>query len=104
MNTLILTPEELTIVREILHHRIANHTVWAFGSRVTGAARKTSDLDLAVISDEPLSLRQYGRLVDDFDLSALPFKVDIVDWASTSPEFRKIIAENKVVIQEKSQK
>jgi hypothetical protein len=30
----------------------------------------------------------------------IPFRVDVLDWASVSPEFRKIIDENYEVMQE----
>jgi type I restriction enzyme S subunit len=41
-----------------------------------------------------------ASLRDDFTESDLPFKVDVVDWATTSDSFRRIIARNKVVVQE----
>lgn len=74
--------------------------VWAFGSRATGKAKPYSDLDLAIISPEPMSLAQVAALAEAFSDSSLPWKVDIVDWASTSPAFRRIIERDKVVLQE----
>ncbi len=38
-------------------------------------------------------------LVDDFSESDLPWKVDIVDWATLSEAIRKIIERDKVVVQ-----
>lgn len=98
---LILTDKELAIVQEILKRHIPKHTVWAFGSRVKGTTKKTADLDLAIISEKSLPLTQYSELTDAFDESSLPFKIDIVDWAEAGPEFRQIIAQNKVIIQGK---
>ncbi|MBI1919502.1 MAG: hypothetical protein HYS23_00325 [Geobacter sp.] len=37
-------------------------------------------------------------LENDFDESELPFKVDLVDWASTSESFRKVISKTAVVL------
>lgn len=93
-----LSPAYLTMVTAILQQLIPNYEVWAFGSRVTGTARKYSDLDLAVISDRPLDFGLLGELRDAFSESDLPFKVDVVDWASTSVEFRAIIKRNYEVI------
>lgn len=93
-----LSPAYLTMVTAILQQLIPNYEVWAFGSRVTGTARKYSDLDLAVISDQPLDFGLLGELRDAFSESDLPFKVDVVDWASTSAEFRAIIKRNYEVI------
>ncbi len=73
--------------------------VWAFGSRVTGTARPFSDLDIAVIGEAPLPLSLMSELNEAFSESDLPWKVDLVDWALTSPAFRKIIEARKVVLQ-----
>jgi type I restriction enzyme S subunit len=37
--------------------------------------------------------------MDDFSESDLPWRVDVVDWACTSASFRRIIEQNRVVIQ-----
>ena len=93
-----LKPEHLHIVRQILQHLLPGHEVWAFGSRAKGTAKPYSDLDLAVITSQPLDLGVLAALSDDFSDSALPFKVDVVDWATTSEAFRAIIARDKVVV------
>jgi hypothetical protein len=46
----------------------------------------------------PLSLRLIARLEDDFSESDLPWRVDVVDWATTQPGFRRIIEQSKVVL------
>ena len=94
-----IQPDQLDIVHKILAKHVPNLEVWAFGSRVTGKARKYSDLDLAFITQEPMSLGLYGDLKEDFSESDLPFRVDILDWASTSDSFRRIVERDKVVIQ-----
>jgi type I restriction enzyme S subunit len=76
---------------------VPDREVWAFGSRANGTAKAYSDLDLAVITDTPLSLDVSGALREDFAESDLPWRVDIVDWATTSETFRKIIERDKVV-------
>ena len=75
------------------------NATWAFGSRVKETAKTYSDLDLAIISDLPLSLAIMAELRQALDDSDLTIKVDIVDWAQTSPRFRKIIEGNKLVVQ-----
>ena len=94
-----LSSQQLQEIRTILSSQVPDITVWAFGSRVTKSARQYSDLDLALITVEPLPLATKADLVACFSESNLPFKVDLVDWASTSDNFRKIILANKVVIQ-----
>lgn len=94
-----LKPRDWEIVRDILARHVPQYEVWAFGSRTKGTAKEYSDLDLAIISDEPLTLPLSASLVDEFVESDLPMKVDVVDWATTSEAFRKIIEQNKIVIQ-----
>lgn len=47
-----VTDAELAIVRA----HVPDWAVWAFGSRVRGTAKPYSDLDLAVLGDERLSI------------------------------------------------
>jgi predicted nucleotidyltransferase len=91
------------IVLGILQHHVPDKTVWAFGSRAKGTAKPYSDLDLVVISDKPLSLDLSATLADAFSESDLPWKVDVVDWATTGVAFRKLIEQQKVVVQIGSQ-
>jgi type I restriction enzyme S subunit len=44
-------------------------------------------------------MAQSTALADAFAESDLPWKVDVVDWATTSESFRKIIERDKVVVQ-----
>jgi len=92
-------PGEWEIVRGILERHLPDREVWAFGSRAKVSAKPFSDLDLAVLGSEPLPLAVRAELADDFSESDLPFKVDIVDWATTSERFRKVIEAERVVVQ-----
>jgi len=99
-----IRPDHWAIVRDILQRHVPQYEVWAFGSRATWKAKEYSDLDLAVITDKPLSLAVSAALSDEFSESDLPWKVDVVDWATTSEEFRKIIARDKVVVKEEKER
>ena len=93
-----LAPQQLATVKAILRRQLPDREVWVFGSRATGTAKEYSDLDLAVIGDIPLDLGQLALLENDFDESELPFKVDVVDWATASEPFRQIIRKTAVVL------
>ncbi len=95
-------PDLWRIVQGILQKHLPQHEVWAFGSRAKGTAKPYSDLDLAVITDQPLSLDVSAALTDAFAESDLPWRVDLVDWASTSEPFRRIIERDKVVLQNRA--
>ncbi|MDO8691524.1 MAG: nucleotidyltransferase domain-containing protein [Dehalococcoidia bacterium] len=92
-------PDHLKLVQDVLRQHVPDREVWAFGSRAKGTARGTSDLDLCILGDTPLGFRLLGRLRDAFSESNLPYKVDVVDWATTGVSFRKIIEDGKVVVQ-----
>lgn len=57
-----------------------------------------SDLDLVIITDQPLPLSIQGALADAFSDSDLPWRVDVVDWATTSDSFKAIIERDGVVV------
>ena len=94
-----VTPEQLLEVTEILEQYVLGWEVRAFGSRVTGRTKPWSDLDLAIVGPEPMGLRKRGCLIEAFQESTLPFRVDVLDWHKASPTFQAIIAENYAVIQ-----
>lgn len=94
-----LTDEQLATVRHILQTQLPQTPVWAYGSRTKGKAGRYSDLDLAVITDKPLTFLQLAELDDAFSQSDLPWKVDILDWAAASDTFKQIVLQHYVVIQ-----
>ncbi|MBF0401156.1 MAG: restriction endonuclease subunit S [Magnetococcales bacterium] len=93
-----IRPDHWEIVRAILKKHVPDREVWAFGSRAKWTAKQYSDLDLAVLGDESLDLDVQAGLEEDFSESDLPFKVDVVDWATTAETFRGIIGKDKVVV------
>lgn len=99
MPPLDLKPRDWEIVHNILARHVPQYEVWAFGSRTKGTAKEYSDLDLAIITDQPLGLSLSAAIADDFVESDLPIKVDVVDWATTSEAFRQIIEKEKLVVQ-----
>lgn len=93
-----ITPEERAIVLRILNEIVPDREVRAFGSRVTGKAKPFSDLDLAIMGDEPLPLETRARLEETFSESELPWKVDILDQALADIIFSENIMLSSVQI------
>ena len=89
-----LTTPQLTTVRAIWRRHIPDRQVLVFGSRAQGKAKPFSDLDLAIMGLKPLTLAESSALQSAFSASDLPFKVDLVDWASVSDEFRRVIKQS----------
>lgn len=71
MSKMAIQPEHLAIVKGILQREVPQYPVWVFGSRVKNTVKPYSDL---------------------------LWKVDIIDWAATSGQFREILCEKYVVL------
>ena len=95
-----LRPDHWAIVRRALRRHVPDREVLAFGSRATWTAKDYSDLDLAVMGEEPLSLRTVSALDEALGDSDLPFKVDVVDWARIDDAFRSVIRRHGVSVQD----
>ena len=93
-----LAPHDLEKVRSILRKHAGEREVRAFGSRVTGRARRYSDLDLAIMGERPLPWQTVARLREAFEESDLPIVVDVIDWAATSEEFRRAVVQHMEVV------
>lgn len=93
-----LRTEDLALVRAILQTHIPHVEVRAFGSRVAGTPKPTSDLDLCVMTDDPIPERVLEGLRIAFAESRLPFRVDVVEWRTLSDGFREIISRDFVNI------
>src|SRR6266851_9549034 len=92
-----LRPDQLATVRAILATHISNAEIWAFGSRAKWTAKDTSDLDLAIVAERPIPSTTLDRIRRAFEESYLPIKVDVVDFARVSEEFRNVIRKQKVI-------
>ena len=92
-----LDKTQLEIVQKILQKYLPNLEVWAFGSRVNGNATIYSDLDLAMI--DPIDKNLAINLREAFDESNLKIKVDVVDFANSSDDFRANIKQKYIVLQ-----
>ena len=95
--SLHLAPAHLSLVKAILSDHVPHARVLAFGSRAAGTPRKYSDLDLAIIQPEPLTLRTISRLKIAFEDSDLPICVDVVDWNRADSEFKAMVAKQGMV-------
>ncbi len=94
-----MEPHEWEIVRAILSRCAPGRSVWAYGSRATGRRLKQySDLDL-VVGPPGLSGLEHANLVDAFDESRLPFKVEFQERERVREEFRDRIEPDLVLVQ-----
>lgn len=77
------------------------YTFYMFGSRAKGGiTKKFSDLDLCFFENIPGNI--LAHIDEDFEESDLPYKVDIVAWNKCDLEFKKIIKDDLICIQQGS--
>jgi type I restriction enzyme S subunit len=94
-----ITERNLKIIQTFLNLYVPDCEVRAFGSRVNGTAKKSSDLDLVIVGTNKLDFKTLGNLRELFMASDLPFSVDILDWHSLAESFRKNIEKDFLVLQ-----
>jgi predicted nucleotidyltransferase len=95
----VIEPQQWEELSSILKAHLPGRRVWAFGSRATGRrVKRFSDLDLLIDGDS-LSLREGAFLDEALDESRLPFKVDVVQIATLTPEFRTRIEPELILLQ-----
>ena len=95
-----INPTHLETIQRILDEHVPDYEVRAFGSRAKWNAEDYSDLDLAVVGDQPLDWRILSQLEMDFEESDLPFRVDVLDWHDISDKFRELIEANCIALVE----
>lgn len=94
-----ITEAELSIIKSIISRYLPNAKIILFGSRAKGKAKSYSDADIAIITEEGVSLEIMAEMRADFEESNLSYRVDIVDWMLISPEFREIITRTGASLQ-----
>ena len=94
-----IAQNHLEIIKKILHKHVPDCEVRAFGSRVLHTAKSYSDLDLVLVGEKELDQPSLNRLIEAFEESDIPFRVDLLDWNAISDSFRAIIEKRYEVIQ-----
>lgn len=62
--------------------------VYLYGSHARGEARRTSDIDVAVLPDEHVPSGVLSAIREQLDESHVPSNVELVDLSESDPAFR----------------
>ena len=89
-----IAPRHWKIVKDILFQYPFHF--YAFGSRAKKTAKKFSDLDLYYKDSIPNDV--IHKLVEAFEESNLPFKVELLNWHQCDVDFQKEIEKNSVLL------
>jgi type I restriction enzyme S subunit len=71
--------------------------VLLFGSRASGKNNKTSDIDIVVKSQEPITAL-ISYIKELFEESNIPYKVDVLEYHRTGETLRKNIDKEGVLV------
>jgi type I restriction enzyme S subunit len=89
-----LDSETRNKVEVLIRRFLPNDEVRLVGSRARAGAKRHADIDLLVMRSRPLTLRERALLGTAFEESDIPFKVDVIEWSSLSPDFRRRLMES----------
>jgi type I restriction enzyme S subunit len=99
MENIDITAEQLAVVSQLLCQHLPKSTiVWVYGSRATHTAKQYSDLDIALEqhNGQFLDIDLIMKLINEFEESNLPYKVDIMDYKKASGIFKQNVDTQKV--------
>ena len=94
---IIMTPRAYETLLNILRQYLPDATIWAYGSRVKGNARPSSDIDLVTFSDAKPRWK-FGELIDALEESDLPFRVNLLIWDEIPQSYRREIERHYVAL------
>ncbi len=78
-----LRSRDIAALRAVFHRFPAVASVRVFGSRATGSARRSSDLDLAVSAPQ-VSPREWFDLCDALESAPLIYELDVIQVEQTA--------------------
>ena len=70
---------------------------YLFGSRATGEFNPASDIDIGILTDEPVDL-ELSLARESLAESNIPFTIDLVDLARTSEAFKAQVLQEGVLL------
>ncbi|MCL6475779.1 MAG: nucleotidyltransferase domain-containing protein [Firmicutes bacterium] len=90
--------DDLKVLQDIFSRFPTIQRVLLFGSRATGTARRTSDIDLAIIAPD-MSPAEWADLCEQIEESPIIYQIDMVRFDTLPQELLKerIIQEGVVI-------
>ncbi len=88
-----LSPQDRSAIERIVAPWLARESAGLklFGSRARGDARRASDIDLALVAGQPVAAADMAALREALEESQVPFRIDLIDYASAPAHLRAAI-------------
>jgi len=93
--------EKITHIVQTLQNVPEIKNIYLFGSRARGDATPRSDIDLAIESEKPLSIRKQRRIKEMAEAHSGLFALDIVFLHENNTKLKKIIDVQGIKLYEK---
>lgn len=92
-----LEEKYINFIKNTISSMIHNYKLYIFGSRAKNRAKKYSDIDLAIDSQE-LTPQIKTKLEFTFKNSTLPYEVDIINLNDIDNKFKDLIQKDLIEI------
>lgn len=89
-----LKPADRTLLDQLIQQHLPGVEIWAFGSRIRGAAMPNSDLDLVAFNAAQPAV---GNLKEAFAESDLTIAIDLHSWEELPEKFQENIKADYVL-------
>ncbi len=86
-------------IKNIIFNNIKNRDVEVilYGSRARGNAYRTSDFDIALMSEKKIQISLIRKIKEELEESTIPYKVDIVDVNTVDAALKTKIKKDGVI-------
>lgn len=98
-NKLLTKHEILEQVKSIVFKYLQSRpvTVYLYGSWARGEEKKTSDIDIAILSKQGLPVHIIMEIRDALEESTVPYRVDVVDLSKVDEKIKQKVLEEGVI-------
>lgn len=80
----------LKLIQAKVHQHLPSSRAFIFGSRALDTNRRFSDVDIGIISKQKIKGYLWENLSEELENSSLPYQINLVDFQTVSPEFKKV--------------
>ena len=90
---------DLRRIRQLVNERLRPYgaRIFLYGSRAHGSARRSSDVDVAVLAEPALPVGILSRLREELEESSVRLPVEIMDLAQANPALRERVMREGIV-------
>jgi len=89
----------LSMLKKLILLHLGNRDIQVilFGSHAKNTTHRYSDIDIALLSADPLPLGLISQLKEKIEQSIIPYSVDIIDLSQVDRELREKVIREGIV-------